>query len=156
MRSLNLMAYYAQEHQTLDWNATLGEELRKMRPMVDRELYGLLGRFLFTPEDAKKKIAQLSGGEKARVQVAKLMMQGANLLLLDEPTNNLDIRSSEILEAALADYDGTVLVISHDRYFLDNVVERIVVLDDGALTEYLGNYTYYAEEKARRARRTGA
>jgi ATP-binding cassette, subfamily F, member 3 len=147
-------AYYAQEHQTLDYDATLADELRKMRPMVDGELFGLMGRFLFTPEDAKKKISQLSGGEKARVQVAKLMMQGANFLLLDEPTNNLDIPSSELLENALADYDGTVLVISHDRYFLDNVVERIVELDtlSGALTEYLGNFTYYVEEKARRAR----
>ena len=120
--------------------------------MVDRELFGLLGRFLFTPEDAKKKISQLSGGEKARVQVAKLMMRGANFLLLDEPTNNLDIPASEILENALADYDGTVLVISNDRYFLDNVVDRIAELDDGGITEYLGNYTYYLEEKARRAR----
>ena len=146
-------AYYAQEHQTLDYDATLGDELRKMRPMVDRELYGLMGRFLFSAEDAKKKIGQLSGGEKARVQVAKLMMQSANFLLLDEPTNNLDIPSSEILENALEDYDGTVLVISHDRYFLDNVVDRIVELDaaSGVLTEYLGNYTYYVEEKARRA-----
>ncbi|MDE3091439.1 MAG: ABC-F family ATP-binding cassette domain-containing protein, partial [Chloroflexota bacterium] len=148
------IAYYAQEHQTLDYNATLGEELRKMRPMVDRELFGLMGRFLFTAGDVKKKISQLSGGEKARVQVAKLMMQGANFLLLDEPTNNLDIPSSELLESALADYDGTVLVISHDRYFLDNTVDRIVELDAsrGGLTEYLGNYTYYVEEKARRAR----
>ena len=149
-------AYYAQEHQTLDYNATLGDELRKMRPMVDRELYGLMGRFLFNAQDAKKKVGQLSGGEKARVQVAKLMMQSANFLLLDEPTNNLDIPSSEILENALEDYDGTVLVISHDRYFLDNVVNRIVELDAarGVLTEYLGNYTYYVEEKARRRRRS--
>ena len=146
------VAYYSQEHQTLDFNRTLGEEMRSYRPMVDRELYGLLGRFLFTPEDAKKKISQLSGGEKARVQVAKLMMQGANLLLLDEPTNNLDIASSEILENALEDYNGTVLVISHDRYFLDNVVSRTVELEEGVLTEYLGNYTYYVEEKDRRAR----
>ncbi len=146
------IAYYAQEHQTLDFDATLGAEIRKHRAMVDRELYGLLGRFLFTPEDARKKITQLSGGEKARVQIAKLMLQGANLLLLDEPTNNLDIASSEILEDALADYDGTVLVISHDRYFLDNVVDRIVELEQGVITEYLGNYTYYLEEKARRAR----
>jgi len=146
------IAYYAQEHQTLNYNATLAEELRGVRAMVDRELYSLMGRFLFTPGDAKKKISQLSGGEKARVQVAKLMMQGANFLLLDEPTNNLDIRSSEILESALDDYDGTVLMISHDRYFLDNVADRIVELEDGMLTEYLGNYTYYVEEKARRAR----
>jgi ATP-binding cassette subfamily F protein 3 len=146
------IAHYAQEHQTLDFDATLGDEMRRMRPMVDRELFGLLGRFLFTPDDAKKKISQLSGGEKARVQVAKMMMSGANLLLLDEPTNNLDIASCEVLENALDDYDGTVLVISHDRYFLDNIVDRIVELDGGVLTEYLGNYTYYVEEKARRAR----
>lgn len=146
------IAYYAQEHQTLDYNATLGDELRRVRPMVDRELFGLMGRFMFDAASAKKTIAQLSGGEKARVQIAKLMMQGANFLLLDEPTNNLDIPSSEVLESALADYDGTVLVISHDRYFLDNVVDRIVELDGGKLTEYLGNYTYYVEEKARRQR----
>ncbi len=146
------ISYYAQEHQTLNYNSTLGEELRRLKPMVDRELYGLLGRFMFTPEDAKKKISALSGGEKARVQIAKLMMRGANFLLLDEPTNNLDIPSSEVLENALDDYDGTVLVISHDRYFLDNIVDRIVELEDGKLTEYLGNYTYYVEEKARRAR----
>ncbi len=146
------IAYYAQEHQTLNYDATLGDELRGVKPMIDRELYGLLGRFLFTPEDAKKKISQLSGGEKARVQIAKLMMRGANFLLLDEPTNNLDIPSSEILEAALANYDGTVLVISHDRYFLDNVVDRIVELDDGGLTEYLGNFTYYVEERQRKQR----
>jgi ATP-binding cassette, subfamily F, member 3 len=146
------VSYYAQEHQTLNYENTLGDELRSVRLMVDRELFGLMGRFMFTAEDAKKKIGQLSGGEKARVQIAKLMMQSANFLLLDEPTNNLDIPSSEILENALGDYDGTVLVISHDRYFLDNVVDRIVELDEGRLTEYLGNYTYYVEEKARRAR----
>jgi ATP-binding cassette, subfamily F, member 3 len=146
------VSYYAQEHQTLNLDATLGDELRSVRPMLDRDLFGLMGRFLFTPEDAKKKVAQLSGGEKARVQIAKLMMRKANFLLLDEPTNNLDIPSSEILEAALDEYDGTVLVISHDRYFLDNIANRIVELDGGALTEYLGNFTYYIEEKARRAR----
>ncbi len=146
------MAYYAQEHQTLNWDATLAEEMRSVRPMVDRELFGWLGRFLFTPADAKKKIRELSGGEKARVQIAKLMMSGANFLLLDEPTNNLDIPSSEVLEAALEDYDGTVLVISHDRYFLDNVATRIVELEQGVVAEYSGNYTYYVEEKARGAR----
>jgi len=146
------MAYYAQEHQTLNEHATLADELYSVKPMTNRELYGLLGRFLFTADDARKKIRELSGGEKARVQIAKLMLRGANFLLLDEPTNNLDIPSSEVLEAALDDYDGTVLVISHDRYFLDNVVHRIVELHEGTLTEYPGNYTYYLEEKARRAR----
>jgi ATP-binding cassette, subfamily F, member 3 len=145
------ISYYAQEHQTLNYQATLGDELRGVRPMLDRELFPLMARFLFQPDDAKKKIAHLSGGEKARVQIAKLMMRNANFLLLDEPTNNLDIPSAEILEAALEEYDGTVLVISHDRYFLDNIALRILELDEGSLTEYLGNYTYYVAEKARRA-----
>ncbi len=146
------IAYYAQEHETLDEEKTLGDELRRSKPMVDRELFSLMGRFLFTAEDAKKRIKQLSGGEKARVQMAKLMLRGANFLLLDEPTNNLDIPSSELLESALQEYDGTVLMISHDRYFLDNVANRIIELDEGVCTEYLGNYTDYVEEKARRAR----
>src|SRR5581483_8433203 len=107
---------------------------------------------LFSAEDSKKKIRNLSGGEKARVQMAKLMLQGANLLMLDEPTNHLDIQSAEMLEESLEEYDGTLLMISHDRYFLDNVATRIVELENGKLTEYLGNYTYYVEEKARRQR----
>jgi ATP-binding cassette subfamily F protein 3 len=146
------VAYYAQEHQTLDYDNTLGAELRRVKPMVDREVYGLLGRFLFTAQDAKKRVRDLSGGEKARIQMMKLMLSAANFLLLDEPTNHLDIQSAELLEDALEAYDGTLLVISHDRYFLDNVVNRIVELEGGATTEYLGNYTYYVEEKARRAR----
>ncbi len=146
------VSYYAQEHQTLNYNNTLGEELRSVKPMVDRELFGLMGRFLFGPEDAKKRIRDLSGGEKARIQMIKLMLSNANFLLLDEPTNHLDIQSAELLEEALDGYNGTLLIISHDRYFLDNVVNRIVELEEGTTREYLGNYTYYAEEKARRAR----
>lgn len=146
------IAYYAQEHETLDPENTLADELRRVKPMIDRELYGLLGRFLFTADDAKKKIKHLSGGEKARVQMAKLMLMGANFLMLDEPTNHLDIQSAEVLEQALDEYDGTLLTISHDRYFLDNVATRIVELDGGVLHEYAGNYTYYVAEKARRAR----
>lgn len=144
------IAYYAQEHQTLDYDNSLGDELRRVKPMVDRELYGLLGRFLFSAQDAKKKIRDLSGGEKARVQMIKLMLAGANFLLLDEPTNHLDIQSAELLEDALDGYDGTLLAISHDRYFLDNVANRIVELEGGTTAEYLGNYTYYVEEKERR------
>lgn len=145
-------AYYSQEHETLNFDNTIADEVRRVKPMLDREVFGLLGRFLFSAEDSKKKIRSLSGGEKARVQMAKLMLQGANLLMLDEPTNHLDIRSAEVLEEALEDYNGSLLMISHDRYFLDNVATRIVELEDGKLTEYLGNYTYYVEEKARRAR----
>lgn len=146
------IAYYSQEHETLNFDNTIADEVRRVKPMIDREVFGLLGRFLFSAEDSKKKIRNLSGGEKARVQMAKLMLQGANLLMLDEPTNHLDIQSAEVLEESLADYDGTLLMISHDRYFLDNVATRIVELENGKLTEYLGNYTYYMEEKARRAR----
>ncbi|MGB8644149.1 MAG: ATP-binding cassette domain-containing protein [Anaerolineae bacterium] len=146
------VSYYAQEHQTLNYDNTLGDELRSAKPMVDRELFGLMGRFLFGAEDAKKRIRDLSGGEKARVQMIKLMLASANFLLLDEPTNHLDIQSAELLEEALDVYDGTLLIISHDRYFLDNVVNRVVELDKGATREYLGNYTYYVQEKARRAR----
>ncbi len=145
-------AYYSQEHETLNFDNTIAEEVRRVKPMLDRELFGLLGRFLFRAEDSKKKIRNLSGGEKARVQMAKLMLQSANLLMLDEPTNHLDIQSAEVLEESLEDYNGSLLMISHDRYFLDNVATRIVELADGKLTEYLGNYTYYVEEKARRAR----
>lgn len=145
-------AYYSQEHETLNFDNTVADEVRRVKPMIDREVFGLLGRFLFSAEDSKKKIRNLSGGEKARVQMAKLMLQGANLLMLDEPTNHLDIQSAEVLEESLEDYNGSLLMISHDRYFLDNVATRIVELEDGKLTEYLGNYTYYVEEKARRAR----
>jgi ATP-binding cassette subfamily F protein 3 len=145
-------SYYSQEHETLNFDNTVADEVRRVKPMLDRELYGLLGRFLFSAEDSKKKIRNLSGGEKARVQMAKLMLQSANLLMLDEPTNHLDIQSAEVLEESLEDYNGSLLMISHDRYFLDNVATRIVELEDGKLTEYLGNYTYYVEEKARRAR----
>jgi ATP-binding cassette subfamily F protein 3 len=146
------ISYYSQEHETLNFDSTVADEVRRVKPMIDRELYGLLGRFLFTAEDAKKRIRNLSGGEKARVQMAKLMLQGANLLMLDEPTNHLDIQSAEVLEETLETYNGSLLMISHDRYFLDNIATRIVELEDGKLTEYLGNYTYYVEEKARRAR----
>jgi ATP-binding cassette subfamily F protein 3 len=143
----NLSGYYAQEHETLDYHATLMEEVRKLRPMSEREAAGLMGRFLFGFERANQKVSSLSGGEKARLQMLKLMMGNYNFLLLDEPTNNLDIASAEVLEDALDDYTGTLLIISHDRYFLDRVVNRIVELEDGSLKEYLGNYTYYKEQK---------
>ena len=94
-------------------------------------------------------MSSLSGGEKARLQMLKLMVGNYNFLLLDEPTNNLDIASAEVLEDALDDYKGTVLIISHDRYFLDRIVNRIVELEEGRLTEYLGNYTYYRDQKGK-------
>jgi ATP-binding cassette subfamily F protein 3 len=147
----NVTGYYAQEHETLNYNVTLMDEVRALRPMSEREAAGLLGRFLFGFEKGKQKVSSLSGGEKARLQMLKLMMGSYNFLLLDEPTNNLDIASAEVLEDALDDYKGTVLIISHDRYFLDRIVNRIVELEDGKLKEYLGNYTYYKEQKDKEA-----
>ncbi|HMA36252.1 MAG TPA: ABC-F family ATP-binding cassette domain-containing protein [Chloroflexia bacterium] len=139
------LAYYAQEHQTLDMDATPLETLRAVQPMYEQQAVGMLGRFLFSYEQCRRPIRTLSGGEKARVQLARLMLQGANCLLLDEPTNNLDIASAEVLEQALEDYTGAVIVISHDRYFLDHVVDRIWELKDGRLREYLGGWSAYAD-----------
>ena len=141
---------YAQEHETLDPDKTLLDEVRQVRPMYEGQAVRLLGRFLFPYEMVRKRVCDLSGGERSRLQLAKLMLSEANFLLLDEPTNNLDLLSREVLENALDEFEGTLLVISHDRYFLDRVVDRIVELDDGALVEYPGDYTYYAREKARR------
>jgi ATP-binding cassette subfamily F protein 3 len=143
--------YYAQEHETLDPNRTLIEEARQVRPMYEEEAVAFLGRFLFPYRLTRNRVRELSGGERSRLQFAKLMLSEPNFLLLDEPTNNLDLPSCEVLENALDEFEGTLLVISHDRYFLDRVVERIVELEDGRLAEFPGNYTYYREEKARRA-----
>ncbi|MFN2299174.1 MAG: ribosomal protection-like ABC-F family protein [Anaerolineales bacterium] len=144
----NTLGYYDQEHQTLDPANTLADEVTRHAALNNRALYGLLGRFLFTADDAAKKVGDLSGGEKARVQMARLMLQGANFLLLDEPTNHLDIPSAEQLEDALAEFEGTLLVVSHDRYFLDNVVDRIFELAEGRIESFDGNYTQYLQEKA--------
>ena len=143
------LGYYDQEHRTLDPQSTVAMALTDGHPLGDRDLYGLMGRFLFRAEDGRKRIRELSGGEKARVQMARLMLQGANCLLLDEPTNNLDIRSAEVLEEALEGFEGTLLVVSHDRYFLDGLVSRLVELEAGSAREYEGNYTAYLAQKSK-------
>jgi ATP-binding cassette subfamily F protein 3 len=143
------IGYYAQEQETLDPNKTLLEEIRQVKPMYEQQAVRHLGRFLFPYERVQDRVRALSGGERSRLQLAKLMLSDANFLLLDEPTNNLDLPSCEVLESALDEFEGTVLVISHDRYFLDRMVDRIVELEDGALTSYPGDYTYYREEKER-------
>ena len=143
--------YYAQEHETLDPDKTLIEEIRQVRPFYEQDAVSFLGRFLFPYRMVRNRVRDLSGGERSRLQLAKLMLSDANFLLLDEPTNNLDLPSCEVLEGALDDFEGTVLVISHDRYFLNRVVDRIVELQDGALVEYPGDYTYYLEESRRRS-----
>lgn len=142
------IGYYAQEQETLDPNKTLIEEIRQVKPMYEEQAVRFLGRFLFPYQMVRRRVRDLSGGEQSRMQLAKLMLSEANFLLLDEPTNNLDLPSCEVLENTLDDFEGTVLVVSHDRYFLDRVVERIVELRDGDLTEYPGDYTYYSEKKA--------
>ena len=142
------IGYYAQQHETLDMQQTPIEALRALRPMYEGEAVARLGRFLIPYAACHQPISRLSGGEKSRVQLARLMLGGANCLLLDEPTNNLDIPSAEVLEQALDEFAGTVVVVSHDRYFLDRVVDRIIEVRDGELTVFAGGYSYYAEQIA--------
>lgn len=140
--------YYAQEHEILDDDMTLIDTIRHAAALSEGSAVSFLGRFQFTYEQCRSKVNTLSGGEHSRLQLALLMLANVNFLLLDEPTNNLDIKSAEVLEAAIEEFDGTVLVISHDRYFLDRVVDRIVDLEDGALIEYIGGYTDFQTTKA--------
>jgi ATP-binding cassette subfamily F protein 3 len=143
---------HAQEHETLDYGRTLIDTVRWAAALSEDGAVRFLNRFLFSYEQMRGPVGNLSGGERSRLQMALLMLSGANFLMLDEPTNNLDIASAEVLEDALADFEGTVLVISHDRYFLDRVADRVVELDQGALTEYLGGYSDYQAAKADGAR----
>ncbi len=144
------IGYYAQEHETLDYALTPIETVRRVASLAEADAVRFLGRFLFRYEQCRAPVANLSGGERSRLQLALLVLSGANFLLLDEPTNNLDIASAEVLEDALEDFSGTVLVISHDRYFLDRVVDRITELDAGTLTSYAGNYAEYQQAKSAR------
>jgi ATP-binding cassette, subfamily F, member 3 len=137
------VAYYAQEHDTLNMDQTLIEAVRYAGNLSEANAVSFLGRYLFTYKQASQKIKELSGGERSRLQLALIVLSGANFLLLDEPTNNLDIASAEVLEAALADFEGTVLIISHDRYFLDQVIDRLLVLENGRITHHPGNYSDY-------------
>jgi ATP-binding cassette subfamily F protein 3 len=140
------IGYYAQEHETLDFESTLTETICRSGNMGESHAVAFLLRYLFTYQQTSEKIRTLSGGERSRLQLALLVLSGANFLLLDEPTNNLDIPSAEILEDALEDFNGSVLVISHDRYFLDRTVDRIVLLKEGKAKEYFGTYTDYLEK----------
>ncbi len=144
------LGYYAQEHETLDFNQTLIDAVRRAHPLSEQAAVAFLKRYLFGYLQSTQKIGSLSGGERSRLQLALLVLSGVNFLLLDEPTNNLDIASAEVLENALDEFEGTVLVISHDRYFLDRTVNRIVELEQGLLTEYSGGgYSAYVEAKRR-------
>ncbi len=141
------VGYYAQEHETLDFNQTVLNAVRYAGEMSESKATAFLLRYLFTYKQTTQKIGELSGGERSRLQLAMLVLSGANFLLLDEPTNNLDIASAEVLEQAIEDFIGTVLVISHDRYFLDRTVQRLLVIEDGGLVEYQGGYSDYLEKK---------
>lgn len=143
-----IIGYYDQEHHVLHDEKTLFEELQDEHPnMNNTEIRNTLAAFLFTEDDVFKKIGSLSGGEKGRVSLAKLMLAKANFLILDEPTNHLDITSKEILEDALNAFEGTILYVSHDRYFINRTCSRIIELNGRSITSYLGDYDYYVEKK---------
>jgi len=141
------VGYYAQEHETLDFDQTVLEAVRYAGRLSESSATAFLLRYLFTYRQASQKISALSGGERSRLQLALLVLSGANFLLLDEPTNNLDIASAEVLEEALEDFVGAVLVISHDRYFLDRTAQRVLVIEQGNLVEYQGGYSDYLEKR---------
>ena len=144
------IGHYAQEHETLDFDQTVLDAVRYAGQMSEARATAFLLRYLFSYKQVTQKIRDLSGGERSRLQLALLVLSGANFLLLDEPTNNLDIASAEVLEAALEDFNGTVLVISHDRYFLDRTVQRLMAIEDGRLIEYQGGYSDYLEKESAR------
>ncbi len=142
------IGYYDQEHHVLDPDKTLFQELQDTYPDLNNtQIRNTLAAFLFTDDDVFKYIRDLSGGERGRVSLAKLMLSNANLLILDEPTNHLDIVSKEILENALNSYTGTILYVSHDRYFINATATRIIELTNQSIVNYIGNYDYYLEKK---------
>ncbi|WP_312129902.1 ABC transporter ATP-binding protein [Lysinibacillus capsici] len=142
------IGYYDQEQAKLSSNKSVLKELWDEWPLMnEKDIRTVLGRFLFSGEDVDKAVSSLSGGEKARLALAKLMMQKANFLILDEPTNHLDLDSKEVLENALIDYPGTLLFVSHDRYFINRIATKVVELSGTGSFEYLGDYDYYVEKK---------
>ncbi len=142
-----VVGYYAQEQETLPFDSTPLDFVRRIKPMNEPQAISFLHGLLFSFEDIHTPIRRLSGGEKSRLQIARLMLTDANFLLLDEPTNNLDIASVEVLEAALEEFEGTILTVSHDRYFLDKIVTKILAIgNDGCLRMYPGNFSYYYEK----------
>lgn len=141
-----VVGYFDQMQQNLDLSKTAIDEVWDAFPhMTQTQVRSSLASFLFKGDDVFKSLSKMSGGERARISLLKLMLEGGNLLLLDEPTNHLDASSREELEATLSEYDGTLLIISHDRYFINKLADRVLVLSENGITEYLGNYDYYAE-----------
>lgn len=148
MGSNVMIGYYDQEQRHLHSDKTILAEIWDDYPLMpEKEVRTLLGNFLFSGDDVQKKISELSGGERARVSLVKLLLKQANFLIFDEPTNHLDILSKEVLENALFDYPGTILFVSHDRYFLNKIATRVLEISSEGVTSYLGNYDYYVEKK---------
>jgi ATP-binding cassette, subfamily F, member 3 len=143
------IGYYAQTHEGLRMRSTLVDEIRQISHLSEEGARSYLGRFLFTGDDVFKSIGSLSGGERSRVALAKLTLEGANFLVLDEPTNHLDLPARQVLEEILAQYDGTIIFVSHDRYFVDALATKLWILEDGAVRVFDGNYTRYRLRQAR-------
>ena len=143
------MAFFSQESaQNLNYRRTIWEEVNAAGTRSnDQERRNLLGAFLFSGDDVYKEISVLSGGEKSRLALLKILLTDTNLLILDEPTNHLDLKTREIFQNALLSYQGTILIVSHDRYFLDCLVNRVFELRDGVCHEYRGNYSYFIEKR---------
>jgi ATP-binding cassette subfamily F protein 3 len=137
------VGYYSQTHSGLNMDRTILDEIRDVSALTEEGARGFLGRFLFSGDDAFKAIGSLSGGERSRVALAKLTLQGANFMVLDEPTNHLDLQSRQFLEEVLSDFDGTLLFVSHDRYFIDRLATKVWAIEDSVLSAYDGNYTEF-------------
>ena len=146
------IGYYDQELQRLDPSKTVLDTVGdRHKTMPERDVRSILASFLFTAKDIDKTVGQLSGGQKARLTLTVLSLEHDNFLLMDEPTNHLDIEAKEVLEKALKDFDGTLLFVSHDRYFINQLANKIVLVRDGHAKVYDGNYSYYLDEKAKQA-----
>ncbi|PWT72453.1 MAG: ABC transporter ATP-binding protein [Chloroflexi bacterium] len=143
------IGYYAQTHEGLRMRSTLVDEIRQVSHLSEEGARSYLGRFLFTGDDVFKSVGSLSGGERSRVALAKLTLEGANFLVLDEPTNHLDLPARQMLEEILAQYDGTMIFVSHDRYFVDALATKLWILEDGTVSVFDGNYTRYRLRQAR-------
>jgi len=141
------IGYYSQTHAGLNSERTIIEEIRQVSTLSEEGARTFLGRFLFSGDDVFKPIGTLSGGERSRVALAKLTLQGSNFLILDEPTNHLDLQSRQFLEDVLGEFEGTLLFVSHDRYFIDSLATKVWVIEDGVLIPYMGNYTEYRTRK---------
>ncbi|HLZ58187.1 MAG TPA: ABC-F family ATP-binding cassette domain-containing protein [Ktedonosporobacter sp.] len=141
------IGYYSQTHAGLNMERTIVDEIRQISVLSEEGARSFLGRFLFSGDDVFKPIGALSGGERSRVALAKLTLQGSNLMILDEPTNHLDLQSRQFLEEVLGEFEGTLLFVSHDRYFIDSLATKVWAIEDGVLIPYMGNYTDYRTRK---------